>query len=253
MFVLSFLNSGIVILLVNFKVEAMDDSAFPVLKGDYQKFSAEWYRMVGSTICLTVFFMCLMPHAANISMQILFCTRRCWDRRCTCDNRKTRKLIQSDYEAVNTGNEFMLEFRYSNILSVMAVIFMYSSAMPILYFFGVFFFFITYWIDKFLLFNYYKKPVMFDSYIANQSLNWFKWILLLHCFGFLVMFSNSEIIPLIITDEENESTLATSKTTSEKVTLEEIFNGKQTQFYLFVSVLIMVIYSLWKFAFKKCF
>ena len=96
----------------------------------------------------------------------------------------------------------MLEFRYSNILALLAVIFMYSSSMPILYVFGVFYFFITYWIDKVLLFHYYKKPVMFDSYIARKSLNWFKYILLLHCIGFVVMFSNSEIIPLMIEKEE---------------------------------------------------
>ena len=80
---------------------------------------------------------------------------------------RTRKLMQQDYEDVNTGNEFMLEYRYSNILSILAVIFMYSSGMPILYVFGAFYFFSTYWIDKWLLFRYYKKPVMFDSYIAR--------------------------------------------------------------------------------------
>lgn len=107
----------------------------------------------------------------------------------------------------------MLEFRYSNILSILAVIFTYSSGMPILYAFGVFYFFITYWIDKYMLFRYYKKPVMFDSYIARKSLNWFKYILLVHCIGFLLMFSNSEIIPLM-----QESSQATS---SEDLDAEE--------------------------------
>ena len=131
---------------------------------------------------------------------MLFCTKRCYDRRCSLDLKKTRKLAQWDYEDVNTGNEFMLEFRYSNILSILAVIFMYSSSMPILYVFGMVYFFITYWIDKVLLFRYYKKPVMFDSYIARKSLSWFKYILLLHCLGFLIMFSNSEIIPLVMSN-----------------------------------------------------
>ena len=99
----------------------------------------------------------------------------------------------------------MLEYRYSNILSILAVIFMYSSGMPILYVFGVIYFLTTYWIDKWMLFRYYKKPVMFDSYIARHSLNWFKYILLLHCIGFTVMFSNSEIIPLILKNDEGEA------------------------------------------------
>lgn len=205
MFVLSFLNSGVVVLLINLKVESMSGHSLPILKGDYTKFSAEWYRLVGSTISITVIFMTLMPHAANISMQVLFCIKRCWDRRCTYNLHKSRKLIQQDYEDVNTGNEFMLEFRYSNILAILAVIFMYSSSMPILYCFGVFYFFITYWIDKVLLFHYYKKPVMFDSFIARKSLNWFKYILLLHCIGFVVMFSNSEIIPIITESNDDKA------------------------------------------------
>ena len=204
MFVLQFLNSGIIILLINLKMDYMDDSPYPILKGDYKKFSSEWYRLVGSTITLTLFLMTLMPHFANITMQVLFCSKRCWDRKCGWSLRKTRKLIQQDYEDVNTGNEFMLEFRYSNILGIIAVSFMYSSSMPILYLFGAFYFFITYWIDKWLLFHYYKKPVMFDSYLARKSLNLFKYILLLHCAGFVVMFSNSETIPLIVDSDETE-------------------------------------------------
>ena len=42
---------------------------------------------------------------------------------------------------------------------------------------------------------------MFDSYVARKSLNWFKYILLLHCAGFVAMYSNSEIIPLIYDSE----------------------------------------------------
>lgn len=68
MFVLSWLNSGVVILLINFKMESMSDSSVPIMQGEYKKFSSEWYRLVGSTICLTVFFMTLMPHFANVSM-----------------------------------------------------------------------------------------------------------------------------------------------------------------------------------------
>lgn len=132
----------------------------------------------------------------------------------------------------------MLEFRYSNILGITAIIFMYSSSMPILYIFGIFYFFITYWIDKWLLFRYYKKPVMFDSYLARKSLNWFKYILLLHCLGFLVMFSNSAIIPLLVDSKDDEKSASTissneSKQTVEasdelEVAIEDLFDGKQT-------------------------
>jgi len=256
MALLSFLNSGVVILLINFKLESMSDSSVPLLKGEYKKFSSEWYRLVGSTICLTVIFMAIMPHVANMSMQVMFCTKRCWDRRCTCDLKKTRKLTQWDYEDVNTGNEFMLEFRYSNVLSILAVIFSYSSAMPILYAFGALFFLITYWIDKWLLFHYYKKPVMFDSHVARKSLSLFKYILLLHCGGFIVMFSNSEIFPLMPKNDDKDEPyqrVYQGDAISDKVSTDEIFRGKQTQIYIAVLFVACFVYALYKVFFQSCF
>ena len=146
----------------------------------------------------------------------------------------------------------MLEFRYSNILSILAVIFFYSGAMPILYVFGIFYFFITYWIDKWLLFTYYKKPVMFDSYIARKSLSWFKWILLLHCCGFIIMFSNSEKIPLVIKEKENEMIYKGDAISSE-VSASEIFKGKQTQVYIAVLFVSAFVYLIYKLFFRSCF
>jgi len=34
---------------------------------------------------------------------------------------------------MNTGKEFLLEYRYSNLLTVVILTFMYSSGIPILY------------------------------------------------------------------------------------------------------------------------
>ena len=89
----------------------------------------------------------------------------------------------------------MLEFRYSNMLIVLAVTFFYSSGMPILYPIAALFFVITYCVDKWLLFHYYRQPVMYNSYLARKTLVWFKYIMLLHIIGALFMFSNSSILP----------------------------------------------------------
>ena len=105
--------------------------------------------------CMMVF----MPHFSNVAQQCLYGCKRCCDRGCSCDDRRTSKLVQEDYENINTGNEFMLEFRYSNMLTVISVSFLYSGGMPFLYPVAALFFFFTYWVDKCLLFNYYRKPI----------------------------------------------------------------------------------------------
>ena len=42
------------------------------------------------------------------------------------------------------------------MLNMLAVTFFYSSGIPLLYPIACLFFFMTYWVDKFLLFRYYK-------------------------------------------------------------------------------------------------
>ena len=200
MFLLGFVNAGVILLLVNFRLnneEALSfvPDNFPFLRGTYTKFSVEWYRLVGSTICITMLLLIVSPNGSNVGFQCMFGCLRCWDRRCTCDRRKTRKLIQQDYEDINTGNEFMLEFRYSNMLIVLSLVLFYSSGIPILYPMAALFFLITYMTDKWLLLRYYRKPPKFNCYLARKTLVWFKYMLVLHVIGAILMFSNSSILP----------------------------------------------------------
>ena len=119
---------------------------------------------------------------------------RCVDRGCTCDDRRTKQLVQEDYEDKNTGAEFMFEFRYSNMLTVLAVAYLYSGGLPIMYPVAAIFFFVTYWMDKCLLFNCYRKPIQFDNYLAKGTIGYFKYILLGHIAGFLLMFDMTPIL-----------------------------------------------------------
>jgi len=103
--------------------------------------------------------MVLTPHLSNIAFQILYALNRCCDRSCSCNSKKTKQLGQEYYEDINTGNEFMFEFRYSNLLTVLAVALLYSGGLPIMYPTAAMFFFISYWVDKCLLFRCYRKPI----------------------------------------------------------------------------------------------
>lgn len=88
------------------------------------------------------------PHIGNSVAIIQQSITRCWDRKCTCNKRRTRQLLQEDYEGVNTGSEFEMDVRYSQFLTTLFMIFMYSSGIPILYPIAFIFFLFTYWFDK---------------------------------------------------------------------------------------------------------
>lgn len=141
--------------------------------------------------------MVLMAFTNPISNLISICfngLKRCFDRGCSRNERRTRTLVQEDYENINTGSDFMLEDRYSNLLTVLSVTFLYSGGMPILYMVATLFFFFTYWMDKCLLFRCYRRPVSFDNYLAKKTLEYFKYFLMLHIIGFLLMYGLTPIL-----------------------------------------------------------
>jgi hypothetical protein len=76
--------------------------------------------------------------------------RRCCDRGCGSNPRKTKQLIQEDYEAMYTGPQLDLQSRYADTLSIFFVVLLYSSGMPILLASLPFCFILTYLLDKYL-------------------------------------------------------------------------------------------------------
>jgi len=51
------------------------------------------------------------PHILPLFYFIYYKMRQCWDRSCTLDKSKTKKKIQSNYEKLYIGPEFMLDAR----------------------------------------------------------------------------------------------------------------------------------------------
>ena len=89
-----------------------------------------------------------------------------------------------------------MESRYSNMLVVLAVTFLYSSGMPILYFTACLFFLVTYWVDKCMLLRCYRKPINFNNYMALSTLGSYKYICFLHLIGSVLMFGLTPILPM---------------------------------------------------------
>ena len=71
---------------------------------------------------------------------------------------------------------------------------MFSTGLPILYPFACIFFFVLYWVYKFLLIKYYKKTTRFNEEIPVESLNYFKFAILMHILIGGAMISNSNLL-----------------------------------------------------------
>jgi len=63
---------------------------------------------------------------------------------------------------MHTGPDPFMDYKYSNMMVVIYVVMLYGSGIPILYLVAAVFFFVTYWVDKELVFNHYRKTEMYD-------------------------------------------------------------------------------------------
>lgn len=91
MFVTTFINTSILIIVVNFNLH-LENKSIPILNGNYSEFSVEWYRLVGSTICVTMMMMVVSPFASNAAFQLMGSVLRCLDRGCHWTSRYTKQL-----------------------------------------------------------------------------------------------------------------------------------------------------------------
>ena len=95
-------------------------------------------------------------HGSSLAFAGCHALKRKRDRGFTSDKKRTKMLTQFDYEDINTGIEFMIDYRYVNVLTWLFVVLVYGTGMPILYPLGALNFFMAYWLDKYLLLNHYK-------------------------------------------------------------------------------------------------
>ena len=171
-----------------------------MFNGDYSDFSAEWYKVVGITIFTTALINGISP-VFSAATWGLSCCLRCLDRGCSFNKKKTKKVLQTEYEKVYTGGLIQYDSRYSVIIAMIWVIFMFSSTIPILYFAGFLLCLVMYWTDKLLFLKFYRLPPRHGSTLAKEARDIIEWSLLLHLGMGIYMLSN----PDIFTSEEDDN------------------------------------------------
>lgn len=167
---------------------------FPFFSGVYADFDVEWYRVVGSTIALTMILNVFTPHIGAFGLKCMKNCIICLDQGCGCNSKKTKKILQEDYEAVYTGTNFVLELRYSQIISNFYITMLYSSGMPLLYPVAFIAAVLTYWVDKFFFLKVYRSPPRHDITLAQKSRNMMVWAMPLHFLFGWYMYTNSSIL-----------------------------------------------------------
>eukprot|EP00347_Sterkiella_histriomuscorum_P010278 403376914 len=178
MFMVSFFNTGVVIFIVNVNLELPRIPLFPFFTGDYKEFSVEWYRIVGSTISFTMLLNIITPHFANLMALIGTKMKKCRLQKLLTDKLskiQVEKVSAEQKEIANSDGQFVIEFRYSQFLSTLFIIMMYSPGLPLLYVIAFFQLFVQYWFDKiFWLFMYSNSSILTPTAINSSFLDTFE-------------------------------------------------------------------------------
>lgn len=153
-----------------------------------------WYIEVGTQIIIAMIFEISAPHVIPMCQLVYYGTRRLWDRSCSCDKKKSRKVLQSDYEELYIGPEFDIDARLAQVVAIIWVTFMYSPGLPVLFLITAINFVIVYWIDKWLLLRFYRTPKNYDEICINFSLNEMKIAFIFHFILGSAIYSNDKIL-----------------------------------------------------------
>ena len=104
MWSVQFISTALLLLIINARTKETskifhdeNQKGIQILNGRFDDFHAEWYGTVGASIALTCYLNTIVPWA-NFAFFLAKGLKRCIDRKCTWDMKKTRKIIQEDYE-----------------------------------------------------------------------------------------------------------------------------------------------------------
>lgn len=141
--------------------EGLLSSIFVV--GQSTDFTMQWYNTIGLTLMKTMMISAVFPIGEFCGFWCLKYFMQLKDRSFTADEYHTKKESVQMYAELYTGPEYLVHFRYSNILLHVGIAFMYGTAMPLLYPIACLAFLVLFINERLLICYYYRMPPAFSE------------------------------------------------------------------------------------------
>uniref|UniRef100_K3X976 CSC1/OSCA1-like cytosolic domain-containing protein n=1 Tax=Globisporangium ultimum (strain ATCC 200006 / CBS 805.95 / DAOM BR144) TaxID=431595 RepID=K3X976_GLOUD len=196
LFLAQFLNTAIVVLLVN---ASLGLKGVPVLKellkGSYVDFERNWYPTVGMGITTTMIINAFLPQAELfVRMFIILPVKR---------ELKRRKIrTQDDMNKLYAGPAFDISSRYPMLLNSVFVTMVFCGGSPTLLFVAAFAATGTYWFDKLSITHLYSVKTTYDEELGKIALSFLPWTLVLHLGFSTWMYGNPDLMKSHLLDME---------------------------------------------------
>ena len=173
-FVLTLINTAFVVLLVNADFQLVDIDLLLIGNGLYRDISTGWFETVGLTVVLVSALNVLAPHLYPLFISF-------YEKIINNDLvKRGRAFNQTQYNTLMLGPQFRLSIRYAQILTMMFLVLMYSSGMPILYPIMFLSLLVTYAVDKFMFLKICRTPPAYTTRFGDWSTYMLENAVLLH-------------------------------------------------------------------------
>jgi len=191
LFIVTYINTAIMLLVVNADIEALFGFRFPSNleklfgNGLFVDFSSSWYGSVGFEVVVLGVLNIFAPHMYPLLIYLI-----------KLFYLKVHKPIsQAELHEMYLGPEFVLSYRYAQVLMGSYFVLTYSTGIPILYpiaFFGIV---ISYWIDKLFFTTVCRTPIQFSNLLSFWTYNMLQWGAILHLAMGIWMLSSPSLFP----------------------------------------------------------
>ncbi|GAB9475722.1 hypothetical protein Gpo141_00012806 [Globisporangium polare] len=188
LFAAQFLNTAIVVLLVN---ASLGLKGVPVinelLKGKYRDFERDWYPTVGMGITTTMLINAFMPQI-QLFIQMFVVSP------CKRELQRRRIRTQDQMNKLYAGPAFDISSRYPTLLNSVFVTMVFCGGSPILLFIAAVSAAGTYWFDKLSIVHLYSVKTAYDEELGEVALSLLPWTLVLHLAFSTWMYGNPQLM-----------------------------------------------------------
>jgi hypothetical protein len=153
----------------------------------FSYYDVENYYILSKTIILNMIYSILTSQISQIFFYFWNLLKRFGDSK--YNNGKTTKLTdKKKYEKIYLGPEFPFAEKYAKILVNLFVCLLFGVNSPVLNFFFACFLIVTFLVDKFLIINYYKKPLFYGEFLSKTLISYLFFRVFLFIVGLFFIF-----------------------------------------------------------------
>ena len=202
-FIVLFFNTGFLITLANANLSDVSTWLGSILDGTHYDYSPNWYSKVGYLLVQTMILNAFYPPIFEVLaiIQVWFfqaLDSGKWGFLC-CKNSKRERMENTSQKQIfsfiqiYSGPEYIVHFKFSNILNITYVTMMYGVGLPLLFPIAIFSYAIFWMTERYMLAYVYQLPPAMDDMMTKNAMRLFSYTPILFLLNSYWMLSNRQM------------------------------------------------------------